>query len=153
MVYQDVDNFGDDALSSFTQYMNAGPDDPLTIKGNSFPGLQAFYDDAAAGTLPQVSWIVGPAELSEHVPYSPSDGAWLQRNVVEAVINGAAYNETVLMISYDETGGWGDHVTPFHSPAGTPGEWLNVDNEVFGFLGQTYTGPGKILWSLQKSKN
>ena len=46
------------------------------------------------------------------------------------------------MISYDETGGWGDHVTPFHSPAGTPGEWLNVENDVFGHLGQTYTGPG-----------
>ena len=62
MVYQDEDNFGDDALSSFTQYMNAGPDDPLTLYGNSYPGLDKFYADAAAGTLPQVSWIVGPAE-------------------------------------------------------------------------------------------
>jgi phospholipase C len=142
MVYQDVDNYGDDALSSFTQYMNAGPDDPLTVYGNSYPGLDKFYADAAAGTLPQVSWIVGPAELSEHVPYSPHDGAWLQKNIVDAVVKGAAYNNTVLMISYDETGGWGDHVTPFHSPAGTPGEWLNVENDVFGYLGQTYTGPG-----------
>lgn len=101
MVYQDVDNFGDDALQSFTQYMNAPADSPLTRFGSSYPGLNKFYADAEAGTLPQVSWIVGPAELSEHVPYSPHDGAWLQKNVVDAVVNGAAYNETVLIISYD----------------------------------------------------
>jgi phospholipase C len=101
MVYQDVDNYGDDALQSFTQYMNAAPDSPLTIYGSSYPGLQAFYDDAEAGTLPQVSWIVGPAELSEHVPYSPHDGAWLQQQIVNAIVNGAAYNETVLIISDD----------------------------------------------------
>jgi len=100
-VYQDVDNFGDDALSSFTQYQNAGPDDPLTKYGNSYPGLDKFYSDAEAGTLPQVSWIVGPAELSEHVPYLPRDGAWLQKKIVDSVVHGAAYNSTVLMISYD----------------------------------------------------
>ncbi|RFU31593.1 hypothetical protein B7463_g4716, partial [Scytalidium lignicola] len=99
MVYQDVDNYGDDALSSF------------------------FYADAEAGTLPQ-------------------DGGWLQQQVINAVVNGAAYNETVLMISYDETGGWGDHVTPFHSPENTPGEWMNVENDVFGYIGNVYTGPG-----------
>jgi phospholipase C len=149
-------------LSSFTQYQNAGPDDPLTKYGNSYPGLDKFYSDAEAGNLPQVSWIVGPAELSEHVPYLPRDGAWLQKKVVDSVVHGAAYNSTVVMISYDgmsiltsdcnqklfngrisETGGWGDHVTPFHSPPGTAGEWLDVENDVFGHLGQTYTGPGK----------
>jgi phospholipase C len=45
--------------------------------------------------------MVGPAELSEHATYGPQDGAWLQRQIVEAVVNGAGYNETVLMISYD----------------------------------------------------
>jgi phospholipase C len=172
MVYQDVDNFGDDALQSFTQYMNAGPDDPLTLYGSSYPGLNKFYADAEAGTLPQVSWIVGPAELSEHVPYSPHDGAWLQKQVVDAVVNGAAYNETVLIISYDgkrmhfnqdmnsnwrlESGGWGDHVTPFHSPPGTAGEWMNVENNVFGELGDIYTGPGKpygVMSLISKSKD
>ncbi|TAQ91417.1 hypothetical protein B7494_g138 [Chlorociboria aeruginascens] len=145
MVYQDEDNYGDDALSSFVQYQNAPQDSPLTQFGNSYPGLQQFYDDAMSGNLPQVSWIVGPAELSEHVPYLPRDGAWLQKNIVDAVVHGAAYNETVLIISYDESGGWGDHVTPYHSPAGTAGEWLNVENDVFGYLGQTYTGPGYRL--------
>jgi hypothetical protein len=64
-------------------------------------GLDQFYSDAAAGTLPQVSYIIGPMELSEHPPYMPKDGAWLQRQVAEAVINSPKYNSTVLMISYD----------------------------------------------------
>ena len=64
-------------------------------------GLDKFYSDAAAGTLPQVSYIIGPTELSEHPPYQPRDGAWLQQQVVNAVTKGKAYNETVLIISYD----------------------------------------------------
>jgi phospholipase C len=43
------------------------------------------------------------------------------------------------MISYDETGGFGDHVTPYHSPPGTPGEWLQ---DPYHKLGHTYSGPG-----------
>jgi hypothetical protein len=40
-------------------------------------------------------------ELSEHPPYLPRDGAWLQRQIVDAVINSPVYNKTVLMISWD----------------------------------------------------
>lgn len=43
------------------------------------------------------------------------------------------------MISFDETGGFGDHVTPYHSPPGTPGEWLQDPYNIFG---NTYSGPG-----------
>ncbi|KAF5343619.1 hypothetical protein D9758_015423 [Tetrapyrgos nigripes] len=35
--------------------------------------------------------------------------------MVDAVVNSPKYNRTVLIISFDETGGWGDHVVPFHS--------------------------------------
>lgn len=67
----------------------------------AYVGLDKFYADAAAGTLPRVSYIIGPAELSEHPPYQPRDGAWLQRKVVEAVVNGKNYKNTALIISYD----------------------------------------------------
>ena len=88
-------------LAYFTQYQKAGKNSPLTKHGNSYLGLQQFIEDAANGTLPQISYIVGPAELSEHYPYLPSDGAWLQKKVVDAVTSSPLYNETVLMIIYD----------------------------------------------------
>jgi phospholipase C len=64
-------------------------------------------------------------ELSEHPPYMPKDGAWLQNQVIQAVASSPKYSKTALIISYDETGGWGDHVVPFTSPNGTGyGEWV-----------------------------
>jgi phospholipase C len=100
-VYQDFDNFEDNMLAYFEQYQNAPNGSALMEKGNSYPGLAKFYEDAKKGTLPQVSYIIGPAELSEHYPYLPSDGAWLQKQVVDAVMNGPAYKETALFITYD----------------------------------------------------
>lgn len=67
----------------------------------SFIGLKAFYESAGNGTLPQVSFIIGPKELSEHPPYMPSDGGWLQQQIVNAVVSSPKYSSTVLMISYD----------------------------------------------------
>lgn len=100
-VYQDVDNFDDNPLAWFGQFQTASNSSELGKRGMSFLGLDQFYADAAAGTLPQVTYIIGPAELSEHPPYQPRDGAWLQKQVTEAVINSPAYNKTALIISWD----------------------------------------------------
>lgn len=85
-----------------------------------------------------ISVIVGPQELAEHPPNRPVDGAWLINQVINAVTKGASYNDTALFISYDETGGWADHVTPFHAAEGTPGEWIK---NPYG-SGMTPIGPG-----------
>ncbi|KAL2003706.1 hypothetical protein VTN02DRAFT_2609 [Thermoascus thermophilus] len=138
-VYQDTNNFDDNPLAWFEQYQKAPKHSPLSQKGLTFLGLEAFYKDAKKGTLPQISFIVGPMELSEHPPYMPKDGAWLQQQVVNAVVNSPKYSSTVLMISYDESGGFGDHVPPYHSPPGTPGEWFE---DPMGLFGETYAGPG-----------
>lgn len=123
-VFQDENNFDDNPLAWFGQYQKAKNGSSLQVRGNSFPGLQSFYDRAENGTLPAVSYIIGPMELSEHPPFQPKDGAWLQEKVINAVVNSPQYNETALVISYDETGGWGDHVSPYVSEKGTKGEWM-----------------------------
>jgi phospholipase C len=65
------DNFDDNPLSWFQQYQTASSNSPLASQGTAFLGLSSFYSAAAAGTLPEVSYIVGSAELSEHPPYQP----------------------------------------------------------------------------------
>jgi len=100
-VYQDKDNFDDNPLAWFQQYQTAPNNTQLAIHGMSFIGLDSFYADAAAGKLPEISYIIGPAELSEHPPYQPRDGAWLQKQIVEAVIKSPKYKNTVLIISWD----------------------------------------------------
>ncbi|EGD95874.1 hypothetical protein TESG_03338 [Trichophyton tonsurans CBS 112818] len=138
-VYQDRNNFGDNPLAHFKKFRDAPADSPLTKKGMSYPGLDKFYKDARAGTLPEVSFIVGPMELSEHPPWLPKDGAWLQQQVIDAVTQSPKYGKTVLLISYDESGGFGDHVTPYHAPKGTPGEWMK---DYLGVQGDIFVGPG-----------
>ncbi|OAA36622.1 Phosphoesterase [Metarhizium rileyi] len=138
-VWQDFDNFEDNMLAYFAQYQTAKNGSALRDQGNSYPGLDAFYKAAAQGTLPQVSWIVGPQEQSEHPPNLPQDGAWLQKRVIDAITNSPAYKETVLIISYDEQGGWADHVVPVVAPKGTAGEWLKDPYNQFGHVP---LGPG-----------
>lgn len=138
-VFQDVDNFDDNPLAWFAQFQDASTGSALSDRGMSFLGLSDFYAQAANGTLPAISYIIGPTELSEHPPFSPRDGAWLQKQVYDAVTTGKNYKNSVLIISFDETGGFGDHVTPYHSPVGTAGEWIE---DPYGEAGFTYTGPG-----------
>lgn len=69
----------------------------------AFLGLEDFYKLSAAGNLPEISYIIGPTELSEHPPYAPRDGAWLQKQVVDAVTSSPKYNSTALFISFDGT--------------------------------------------------
>lgn len=100
-LYQDTNNFDDNPLAWFHQYQQADKGHPLADKGMSFVGLEKFYQDAANGTLPRVSFIVGPTELSEHPPYRPMDGGWLQKRVTDAVTSSPKYSSTLLMISFD----------------------------------------------------
>ncbi|WFD35070.1 phospholipase C [Malassezia cuniculi] len=140
-VYQDFDNFGDNTLVEWKQYQQAARDhDLLAQRSVAFPGLDQFVDDATHGRLPAVSYIVGPTYLSEHTPYTPQDGAWLQRKIAHAVMHGKHWNSSALIVSYDETGGWADHVMAPHAPRGTPAEWIH--DPFNASLGLQPTGPG-----------
>ncbi|PHH74029.1 hypothetical protein CDD80_3412 [Ophiocordyceps camponoti-rufipedis] len=138
-VYQDADNFDDNPFAWFKQFQDARKGSSLHSRGVKGLSLDVFYRQAANGTLPEISYIVGPTELSEHTPYSPHDGAWLQRKIASAITSSPKYANTVLIISYDETGGWFDHVDPFRAPDGTPGEWLD---DPYSQVGHTFSGPG-----------
>jgi len=124
-VYQDKDNFGDDPLVMWKQYQtSAKKKGDLAQRGTSFPGLQKFFDDARDGKLPEVAYIVAPMQLSEHPPYMPMDGAWLQGEVAKAVMHGKNWDSTALIYSYDETGGWADHVVSPSPPQSEESEWI-----------------------------
>ena len=72
-----------------------------------------FFADAAAGTLPSVS-IVDPdfGAYSEENPQDIELGESFSCAVVNAVMNGPAWESTLLLWIYDEHGGYYDHVLP-----------------------------------------
>lgn len=71
-----------------------------------------FFADIAAGTLPAVSWIVTEAVTSEHPPAPPDMGQLLAARVVDALKASSAWDSSVLFLTYDEGGGFFDHVAP-----------------------------------------
>lgn len=87
--------------------------------------LQQFISDCAAGSLPQVSWVVAPAGYTEHPAYRPADGAAYIQRVLKALWdNPKLWESTVLLINYDENDGFFDHLVPPTAPPGTPDEIL-----------------------------
>jgi phospholipase C len=91
----------------------------------TWPGT--FEADVATGTLPQVSWVLAPTYVDEHPPNPASYGeAFTARVLAALVANPELWARTVMVLTYDENGGFFDHVAPPVAPPGTPGEHLTV---------------------------
>jgi phospholipase C len=89
--------------------------------------LPQFLSDAAAGTLPNVSFLdpsfVGEGEGIANDDHPASDlraGDAFLSKVFHAVSSGPGWDKTVLIINYDEWGGFFDHVRPRRVTAGVP---------------------------------
>jgi phospholipase C len=124
-VYSTADgNFGDNVLPYFKQYWS-NPSLGAKATTPSFPGT--FQADVAAGNLPQVSWVLAPLLNSEHPPAPEVYGEASAAQVLQTLVsNRAVWAKTALFITYDENGGFFDHVPPPVAPAGTAGESLTV---------------------------
>jgi|SRR5579884_971324 len=72
----------------------------------------AFFAAAQHGTLPAVSWVIPSLIHSEHPPSKVSDGqAWVTR-LVNAVMTSPDWDSTAIFLSWDDWGGFYDHVKP-----------------------------------------
>jgi phospholipase C len=72
-----------------------------------------FLAAAMNGTLPAVSWVVPNGTVSEHPPQGTvSAGQAYVTSLINAVMEGPAWNSTVIFLSWDDWGGFYDHVVP-----------------------------------------
>ena len=71
----------------FKSFRDAKPGDPLYEKGvKKVADIVAEFDaELAAGTLPAVTWIVGPQSLSEHATAHPAAGEDLTARLLLAL--------------------------------------------------------------------
>lgn len=85
-------------------------------QGHVFP-IANFYADALTGTLPSFSIISPEAFLaSEENPQNVSIGETVVWSVATALMRSPAWRSTALLITYDEHGGYYDHVPPVAVP-------------------------------------
>jgi phospholipase C len=76
-------------------------------------GMDAFFEDADNGTLPAFS-LVDPSfeEYSEENPQDIAKGESFAAEVINHVMHGKGWPNTLLIWTYDEHGGYYDHVPP-----------------------------------------
>jgi phospholipase C len=73
-----------------------------------------FAQHAAAGRLPAVSWVYGDGrpDLSEHPIQNITDGMRWTVEQVNAIVAGGLWPKTAIFVTWDDWGGWYDHIDP-----------------------------------------
>jgi phospholipase C len=93
---------------SFTYVQARGP----SYLAAHVPNANQFLADIQAGTLPQVSWIIPSGEYSEHPPAGITMGMEYVTSLVNAVMQSPYWQNTAIFITWDDWGGFYDHVPP-----------------------------------------
>ena len=74
--------------------------------------LSRFFVAAKAGNLPSVSWISPQRADSEHPPGKVSVGESYVTKIVNAAMESPDWKSTAIFITWDDWGGFYDHVVP-----------------------------------------
>jgi phospholipase C len=116
-------------------------------------GAASFLEDAARGTLPSVSWIdpnfgnfnpIGFQPNDDHAPADIRDGQELVLAVYHALAAGPQWDKTMLVIFYDEHGGFYDHVTPPAAPDDNPRVFGRYGVRVPALVVSPWIEPGMV---------
>src|SRR5581483_8447192 len=96
-------DLGDDAMRLFANWFR----DPRLF--NSLPD---FLADLRRGALPQVAFLTPGVANSEHAPTPITWGIATMKTLIDAVMQSSLWPKTALILTYDEGGGFFDHVPP-----------------------------------------
>jgi phospholipase C len=110
---------------SWADYFETGAQDSIFQLPDSAHNLSlaTFFEQAAGvGPLPQVAWI-DPAfsssstilEDDQHPPSDIQRGQSHISDIVNAVRSGPHWEDSIILITFDEHGGFYDHVHPPHA--------------------------------------
>lgn len=75
-------------------------------------GEDQFYEDLKQGTLPSVSYLIPTYLDSEHPIATPWQGMWYVTRLVNAVMRSRYWSDSAIFITWDDYGGFYDHVPP-----------------------------------------
>jgi phospholipase C len=76
--------------------------------------MSSFFAQAKGGDLPAVSWVIPDDAHSEHPPARISAGQAHVTQVIDAVMRSRDWDSTAIFLSWDDWGGFYDHVVPPH---------------------------------------
>ena len=114
---------------------------------------RSFLEDAAHGSLPAVAWIdpnfsnfnpIGIQPNDDHAPADIRDGQEFVLAIYHALASGLQWEKTLLIIFYDEHGGFFDHVPPPVAPDDDPRMFGRYGVRVPALIVSPWTEPGVV---------
>jgi phospholipase C len=97
-----------------------------------------FESDALHGRLPALSWVVTDAAHSDHPPASTCMAENSVVREINAVMQGPDWKDTAIIVTWDDFGGFYDHVAPPKK------DWLGWGPRVPAIIISPYARPGYI---------
>jgi acid phosphatase len=97
----------------FNYYAAFDPASHADARSSHLKDYNDLVADAAAGTLPSVVFYKPEGDLNQHAGYSSLDAG--DRHIADVIAKLQAspqYANMVIIVTYDENGGWWDHVAP-----------------------------------------
>jgi phospholipase C len=93
---------------------------PFSAKGSTytpqyslhFVNRAQIFTDLANDNLPQVSWVIPSFPISEHAPASITLGMNWVKHIINAIMKSPYWNSTAIILTWDDYGGFYDHVSP-----------------------------------------
>jgi phospholipase C len=88
--------------------------------------INQYYTDLTAGTLPQVAFIdplfvaSKNVQSDEHPPANVQVGQKFTHDVIQGLMDSSSWDSSALFLTYDEHGGYFDHVPPPAAPLPSP---------------------------------
>lgn len=104
-----MDPYGFSALNPLAGFRTIR-DDPARSK--HLMTTMSLFRDLRDGRLPSVAWVFPSGEESEHPLTDIQVGMWYVTAVVNALMKSPYWLSTVLVVTWDEYGGFFDHVSP-----------------------------------------
>jgi len=86
------------------------------IHTSTGPASDKFIQMAKAGTLPEFCFVWSPGGYDEHPPFKAPDPSYIKKGHdltwqrVDAVVKAGGWADTVFLLTWDDWGGYGDHV-------------------------------------------
>jgi phospholipase C len=97
-----------------------------TDQANHQYDIRDFNTALAAGVMPAVSFLKAPGYQDAHAGYSdPLDEQTFIVNEINAIESSPFWNSTAIIINYDDSDGWYDHLTDFVNGSATASDTLN----------------------------